>query len=1507
MIKVDTPFRVFFRSLGARLERYFRSREVIKVLKNFHAQELAVIPGEQWGMVQQRQVKEIQAVKNGDYNIIDRRSWSYPFIPESLHRLNQPILKNTPYNLRRFCFSSDTEVLTSEGWKFWKQVTLSDNLPTYNMQTGGVEFQRPRKIFHYHLDAEEMHRYRSRDIDLLVTPEHYMLGRVRKNATQWKGNKTCPECEKPFLTTQAMGSHRRRIHSIKGQWDQTPVREKYGHYEYSKVSLQQSKKVRHLLESLPGIGAFEIPFTAEWSGRFPKSYDPETDTVEVKRYIENGRGKHFYGVEKVKVSLKDWVAFLGIYIAEGSFSGSYRGMNDLTSTSPQPLYIQALAAQGTVEESLEENHSRGCAVGIAQTFASGHYYEIKNLLQRLPWKFSEEKGSGFTVRDRGLYDLVVPLGNSYVRHVPRWVKNLPPLYLKIFLQWAIKGDGHERNKYGHHGATYWTVSKQLADDMQEIFQRSGSAARIRCVQPSDNLVWNIKSDRFAPQFAVSEKTRNFYGLHARHVKSVLYTGDVYCADIPNKTVYVRRNGKACWCGRSETPVPRSAINLVKGAILALPWKIEPTPEALEETGGEITPELKEQAKIVSKCLKFPNNADSWHSLMEAVTEDTIIGGYGAIEPRLTPNYERPFKLWAIDGCYAEDVEVLTKRGWIKWSEATKNDSYATRTLSGEFVWQKPTRMIRKKYCGNLIRFLNQEIDMLVTPNHEMLVKERVGGIWRKPGDKSFYLTEEKKVLAEDVAKSNENRRSKFEMYQYRVPATSIWKGEIPLAKKVIERSWKTGPKLGTLHHVKYEVDWNDWVAFLGIFIAEGSMSGSLTVLRRDKRLPKVPLYIQAMSAVAEKLPPGSGHQITISQSRNSPHYAEIKNLLLNKLPFPFVELKNGGFRCGDVTLWTELKKCGGNKYSKHVPEEIKSLPSPLINTFIDWAVKGDGSLNKKTKLRWYGTKSKVLADDMQELFQKVGSSACIYFAPPSKKKKWMFGGYYNTAPMYSVQERKDKLLGIGAHELISYDGDVYCAEVPNHTLYVRRNLRPLWCGNTTIRIYADWSESVPEKPHYAQLTGLKGERGIISFLDDEIMYFRTNVRSSTPFGLGCLEVAFNVVNAFLGVQDMAGRAASDNVHKTWLWWDKTIQAGFVETVRRHLRNESEGQGQIEIVAGLQKPEVLDVQGTNPNDLLLDWQQFLIRVIALAFNLSPMALGLERDVNRSTAEVMAESDFKRAVVPVAVVLAEHLNRDLIWGLVGWKDIQFKWVGLGDPSAMTQQQLYEIQYKNNFILPNEVRKEQGKPDLPGGWGQLSFAQTAILQAAVQGMVRGQQMSSQLAGRQQPQQTPPPNNENQEAIPLSELGEIDEQDLEQLAEQGYVIVPPQNQQPQQPQQPPLSDSSDSNKPAGILTQLTEQVEEFLKDAEKFGEKKKSKDEKLNTKSLEKQQIKKFKTHEHEISREEEEARDIEKRRQYALTNRPENQPAKEGKDPYKLPKRNKKKKTLGNQWTGRFPGGV
>ncbi|MBZ5513093.1 MAG: phage portal protein [Acidobacteriia bacterium] len=258
--------------------------------------------------------------------------------------------------------------------------------------------------------------------------------------------------------------------------------------------------------------------------------------------------------------------------------------------------------------------------------------------------------------------------------------------------------------------------------------------------------------------------------------------------------------------------------------------------------------------------------------------------------------------------------------------------------------------------------------------------------------------------------------------------------------------------------------------------------------------------------------------------------------------------------------------------------------------------------------------------------------------------------------------------------------------------------RPLvmWpVDGSTIRMKADW-DGQPASPRYVQATGRYGPEGQIVLNDDELCYIRLNPRTHTPFGLGRLEVAFETINEFLGAHRYAARLASNSVVQYALWLQDLGPAQH-ERLIHWWQDEIEGTGRVPILSVESKPEVLRFgQGTD-SDLRLAWQEFLLRVIADAFDLPPFFLGVEHDVNRSTAAELSDLAFRQAIVPTARLLAEHLTRDAIGKKLGWSDLEFVFTDVDARNEMEDAQIQEILLRSGVLTVNEVRRMRGLPPL------------------------------------------------------------------------------------------------------------------------------------------------------------------------------------------------------------------
>jgi HK97 family phage portal protein len=249
----------------------------------------------------------------------------------------------------------------------------------------------------------------------------------------------------------------------------------------------------------------------------------------------------------------------------------------------------------------------------------------------------------------------------------------------------------------------------------------------------------------------------------------------------------------------------------------------------------------------------------------------------------------------------------------------------------------------------------------------------------------------------------------------------------------------------------------------------------------------------------------------------------------------------------------------------------------------------------------------------------------------------------------------------------------------------------------SVQVNAKWS-GARDEPRYAQVTGKVGCDATMPLLDSELMYVRLNPRSHTVFGLGKLEVAFETIGQFLSAARYAGRLASNSVMQYAVWLNERTPEQH-ERLIRWWQDEVEGSGRVPFLSSEQKPEVLRFNGGTEAELHLGWQQFLVGMIANAFDLPAMMLGQTDSVNRATAQELASEAFQSAVVPVAKLIAEHITRDVIAKRLGWSDLRFCWNDLDGRDELTELQVQTELLKAGVLTVTEVRTMRGLPPIEG----------------------------------------------------------------------------------------------------------------------------------------------------------------------------------------------------------------
>jgi ribonucleoside-diphosphate reductase alpha subunit len=111
------------------------------------------------------------------------------------------------------CYDKETEVLTKEGWKFFKEVTEDDLIAQIDSETFVVSYAKPKRIVAYKHTGDMYHfkakskKYPELQFDLLVTPDHRMLYSLFKDGERVH-NKLSEEYAETFELSMNESGHK---------------------------------------------------------------------------------------------------------------------------------------------------------------------------------------------------------------------------------------------------------------------------------------------------------------------------------------------------------------------------------------------------------------------------------------------------------------------------------------------------------------------------------------------------------------------------------------------------------------------------------------------------------------------------------------------------------------------------------------------------------------------------------------------------------------------------------------------------------------------------------------------------------------------------------------------------------------------------------------------------------------------------------------------------------------------------------------------------------------------------------------------------------------------------------------------------------------------------------------------------------------------------------------------------------------------------------------------------
>lgn len=392
------------------------------------------------------------------------------------------------------------------------------------------------------------------------------------------------------------------------------------------------------------------------------------------------------------------------------------------------------------------------------------------------------------------------------------------------------------------------------------------------------------------------------------------------------------------------------------------------------------------------------------------------------------------KITTLNGnkCYHPDTEIFTKKGWKKIADVTLDDDVAALFDANRFLFEskdiysvkrikknqklyakfvKPIATTAYHYNGVMCELNAAKAAYCVTPNHRIFSCAN-----------SRYTKDRSRWECRDAAEIHGMNRvflpaAEFILNDRTVP-TYI---EIPYIPY-------KDPALNKDDNNQFKFDPYDFVVLLAFYLAEGNVKHS--EFEKNKT-------------------------IIITQKQRS--FTDGLEKLFERMHFKYSYNKTAGqyhIFC-QKSLATYLKQFG-KANEKYIPDLIKELPIELIQLFLATYMQGDGD---KALAKKVYTSSERMANDIAYLMILCGTTPSITMRDRKNQISNInqFGKEIirNTIE-YTITSIESSVVTTQktykqAYSLSSYDGMVYCCQVPGlGVILTRYKGKIIWNGNSTI-------------------------------------------------------------------------------------------------------------------------------------------------------------------------------------------------------------------------------------------------------------------------------------------------------------------------------------------------------------------------------------------------------------------------------------------------------------------------
>ena len=582
------------------------------------------------------------------------------------------------------CFTPDTDVLTPEGIRGVRELSVGDEVYSLDPETMDMEIKPVVETQEYPDYRGELVDIETSKIDFSVTPNHRML--VRKNETNGIS-------EDGYRFVEAGELDRATNYELPHDWEGPDG----DHLE--EVDLTKLVEGDYEVWVRPEVHGHT--FTAElgWKPRrVPKNdigemgYVFDADEFETHReYIESVCDRSYIHAESGRKWIPrtyegdDFLELLAWYITEGNvytseektFDGKYRG-----SSTTVKIAQNAVASDGG------DNHA-----------------SIESLLDRMGFDhYTDDRSHQFTSALLG--GLLRELGGdgSESKRIPQLVFDASRCQKERFLETLVAGDGDRQS----NSWRYSTASERLRDDVLRLCAHLGLTA-------------SYNEDSGAYRIYVTEDAKNTLRMY-RSSKRTNADDGAYCVTVEdNHTLMAGRNGKFQFVGQSLYGVLgwdrfRLYDKEMGGAVTA--------------TGREVIEFTEESANEINKEVTYGDTDSIMLELGGDISKEEAIAQSFEIEDHINDAYDE----------FAEQLNAHTHRFEIEFEKLYRRFFQAgkKKRYAGHIVWKEGKDVddiditgfeYKRSDIAPITKEVQKEVlEMIVTGAEREAIKSYVGEV-----------------------------------------------------------------------------------------------------------------------------------------------------------------------------------------------------------------------------------------------------------------------------------------------------------------------------------------------------------------------------------------------------------------------------------------------------------------------------------------------------------------------------------------------------------------------------------------------------------------------------------------------------------------------------------------------------------------------------------------------------------------------------------------------------------